>query len=177
MSAARRSRDEMDLYVLRHGLAGDRNSAGYSNDDERPLTAKGARRMARQVRGLRSLGVSIDVIVSSPLVRATQTAEIVHEGLEMTGRLVTSNALAPGGSPSQLVSRLATGYSSADDVMVVGHEPYLSSLISVLTTGDPEPVVRLRKGALCKLRLPAPRYGRCGWIEWSMTPKQMTNLA
>ena len=57
----------MDLYVLRHGLAGDRNSAGYSNDDERPLTAKGARRMARQVRGLRSLGVSIDVIVSSPL--------------------------------------------------------------------------------------------------------------
>ena len=167
----------MDLYVLRHGLAGDRNGAEYSNDDERPLTEKGVRRMARQVRGLRSLGISIDVIVSSPLVRAAQTAQIVHEGLEMTGRLVTSNALAPGGSPSQLISHLATGYSSADDVMVVGHEPFLTGLISVLTTGDPEPVVRLRKGALCKLRVPAPRYGRCGWIEWSMTPKQMTSLS
>ena len=167
----------MDLYVLRHGVAEDRGSAGYANDGERPLTAKGARRMARQVRGLRSLEVSIDVVVTSPLVRAVQTAEVVHEGLAVTGRLVTSNALAPGGSPSQLVSHLATGYSSADDVMVVGHEPYLSSLISVLTTGDPEPVVRLRKGALCKLRLPAPKYGRCGWIEWSMTPKQMVRLA
>ena len=167
----------MDLYVLRHGVAEDRNSAEYGTDTERPLTAKGMRRMARQVRGLRSLGLSIDVIVTSPLVRAAQTAEIVHEGLQTTSRLVTSNALAPNGSPSQLISHLATGYSSADDVMVVGHEPYLSRLISVLTTGDPEPVVRLRKGALCKLRLPAPRYGRCGWIEWSMTPKQMVGLA
>ena len=165
----------MDLYVLRHGVAEERG-AGYAGDGERPLTERGARRMVRQVRGLRSLDVSIGVVVTSPLVRAVQTAEIVHEGLQVTGRLVTSNALAPGGSPSQLISNLATGYSSTDDVMVVGHEPYLSSLISVLTTGDPEPVVRLRKGALCKLRLPAPRYGRCGWIEWSMTPKQMVNL-
>ena len=167
----------MDLYVLRHGVAADRSSAEYTNDDERPLTDKGVRRMARQVRGLHSLGVSIDVIISSPLIRAVQTAEMVHEGLRMNTRLVISNALAPNGSPSQLVSQLATGYSSAEDVMVVGHEPSLSSLISVLTTGNPEPVIRLRKGALCKLSLPAPRYGRCGWIEWSMTPKQMVNLS
>ncbi len=167
----------MDLYVLRHGLAGDRGSAEYTNDDERPLTPKGVRRMARQVRGLRSLGLSVDVIVSSPLVRAAQTAEIVHEGLQMTGRLVTSDALAPNGSPSRLVSQLATGYSSTGGVMIVGHEPYLSGLISILTTGNAEPVIRLRKGALCKLRLPAPRYGRCGWVEWSMTPKQMVNLS
>ena len=166
----------MDLYVLRHGVAEERG-AGYSNDGERPLTAKGVRRMTRQVRGLRALGVSIGVVVTSPLVRAVQTAEIAHEGLRVTGRLVTSNALAPGGSPSQLISSLATGYSTTDGVMVVGHEPDLSSLVSVLTTGDSEPVVRLRKGALCKLRLPAPRYGRCGWIEWSMTPKQMVSLA
>ena len=167
----------MDLYVLRHGVAEDRGGSGYASDGERPLTAKGVRRMARQVRRLRSLDVSIDVVVTSPLVRAVQTAEIVHEGLRVTGGLVTSNSLAPGGSPSQLISNLATGYSSTGDVMVVGHEPYLSSLVSVLTTGDPEPVVRLRKGALCKLRVPAPRYGRCGWIEWSMTPKQMMSLA
>ena len=167
----------MDLYVLRHGVAEDRSTAGYSSDDQRPLTAKGGRRMARQVRGLHSLGMSIDIILSSPLVRAAQTAKIIHEGLCMTGRLVSSSALAPNGSPSQLVRQLVTGYSSTDSVMVVGHEPYLSSLISILTTGNPEPVVRLRKGALCKLRLPAPRYGRCGWIEWSMTPRQMVNLS
>ena len=59
----------------------------------------------------------------------------------------------------------------------LGHEPYLSGLISLIVSGDPEPMIRLKKGALCKLRLFAARHGRCGWIEWSMTPRHMVKLA
>ena len=132
--------------------------------------------MARQVRGLISLGISLDVILTSPLVRAVETAEVVRQGLCASGQPVTSEALAPTGQPAALLEQIVTDYSSAGRVMVVGHEPYLSGLISVLATGDPAPVIRLKKGSLCKLRVPSPRYGRCGWIEWSLTPRQMVKL-
>ena len=165
----------MDLYVLRHGLAGVRSAATYPNDDLRPLTDKGRRRIARQARGLNSMGLSLDVMLSSPLARAVQTARIVHEGLDSPGRLVACDALAEG-NLERLMGQIAGQYSSADSVMVVGHEPDLSALVAVLTTGDPDPTVRFKKGALCKLRLSVPRYGRCGWIEWMLTPRQMVKL-
>ncbi len=166
----------MDVYVLRHGLANARDRLAYSDDDERPLTARGIRRMKRQARGMNSIGLSLDVIVTSPLVRAAQTAEIVHRRLDNPGELVTSAALAPSGYPRALIDEIATDYPSADSVMLVGHEPYLSALISLLVTGDTVPVIRLKKGALCKLRAPNLRYGRCGWIEWSLNPRQMVKL-
>ena len=166
----------MDVYVLRHGVAGDRDRLAYPNDEERPLTARGIRRMKRQARGLNSIGLSLDVIVTSPLVRAVQTAEIVHRRLDDPGELVTSAALAPSGDPRALIDEIATEHPSADSMMLVGHEPYLSALISLFVTGDTAPGIRLKKGALCKLRAPSLRYGRCGWIEWSMTPRQMVKL-
>jgi phosphohistidine phosphatase len=167
----------MDLYVLRHGLAAARGSVEYPYDADRPLTPKGTRRMVRQARGLNALGLSLDVILTSPLVRALETAEIVHRELDSPGRLVESEALAPMGHPAKLIDQLAMDYPSAGNVMIVGHEPYLSGLISLIVSGDPEPMIRLKKGALCKLRLFAPRHGRCGWIEWSMTPRHMVKLA
>lgn len=167
----------MDLFVLRHGIAGTRGSPEYPNDDERPLTPKGVRRMVDQVRGLNTLDVSLDVILTSPLVRAAETAKIVHQGLDNPGQLVTSDTLKPTGDPERLIEKLAMNYTSSSSVMIVGHEPYLSGLVSLLVTGDPEPAIRLKKGALCKLRIFAARYGRCGWIEWALTPKQMSRLA
>ena len=166
----------MNLYVLRHGLARERNGREYANDDERPLTAKGAKRMARQAKGLNALGLSMDVIVTSPLVRAVQTAEIVHGGLRKPGRLVTSGTLRPSEHPAALLEDLAAEYSSEDDVMVVGHEPYLSGLISVVVTGGHVPVIRVKKGSLCKLVVPRPGNGRCGWIEWHLTARQQIKL-
>ena len=166
----------MDLYVLRHGVAVDRGSPDCPSDYDRPLTPDGIRRMTRQVKGMSALGIALDAIVTSPLVRAVETAEIVHAGLPGSDRLVRSDALVPGGSPSELIEELSSGYRRDGSVMVVGHEPYLSSLVSVLVAEEPGPLIRLRKGGLCKLRVPSPRYGRCGWIEWSMTPKQMVRL-
>ena len=167
----------MDLYVMRHGLAGRRDAGRFPNDDDRPLTGKGRRQIVRQAKGLNAINLTLDVIVTSPLARSAQTAERVHRRLLSPGRLITSAALKPSAHPSALMDELATEHSSASSVMIVGHEPYLSQLISVLVAGEPRPLVRMRKGALCKLRIPSPRYGRCGWIEWSMTAAQMVKLA
>ena len=110
----------MDLYVLRHGLAAARGSVEYPYDADRPLTPKGTRRMVRQARGLNALGLSLDVILTSPLVRALETAEIVHRELDSPGRLVESEALAPMGHPAKLIDQLAMDYPSAGNVMIVG---------------------------------------------------------
>ena len=168
--------DEMDLYVLRHGLAEDRNYQKYPDDRERPLTRKGMARLARQVKGMNSLKITPEVVVSSPLTRAMQTAEIVLDGLAATCRLEVSDALAPSAYPQDIIDELARTRSSLASVMVVGHEPHLSSLVSLVSSGSPDAAIRLRKGGLCKLRIPILGTGRSGRIEWSITPRQMTRL-
>ena len=71
----------MNLYILRHGIAADRSSK-YPDDNLRPLTRKGIDRMRREAKGMSAIGIAPDVIISSPLVRAIQTAEIVQQWLE-----------------------------------------------------------------------------------------------
>ena len=167
----------MDLYVMRHGQAGRRDAGRFPDDDLRPLTGKGKRRVVQQAKGLNALNLSLDVIISSPLTRALQTAELVHRHLLSPGSLVVSDALRPTGRPADLVEEIATERASAASAMIVGHEPYLSGLISALVAGDAAPLIRMRKGAVCKLRLASPRYARCGWIEWSLTASQMVKFA
>ena len=167
----------MDLYILRHGVAEDRDVRKYPFDSDRPLTKKGIRRLVRQARAWNRMELSLDVIVSSPLVRAAQTAEVMQRELTQPCVLEFSDHLAPGGDQALLMDYLAEEHSTADGVMLVGHEPDLSSLASVLAAGSPFPVIRLKKGALCKLSLTVTRYSRCGWIEWALEPKQMARLA
>ena len=167
----------MILYVLRHGRADVRDALKYPDDGERPLTESGSLRLARQVDGLNSIGLRLDVVISSPLVRAVQTAQIVRERLSDPGRFAISESLAPGAHPYEMLDELSGGrWASGGRVMIVGHEPHLSVLVATVVTSSAEPVIRLKKGALCKLRVPCPRQGRCGWIEWHLTARQMVKL-
>jgi len=166
----------MDLYVLRHGQAGERDSQKYPDDRERPLTRRGIERLTRQVRGMKSLDICPDLIVTSPLVRAAQTAEVVQDGLSNKVQLEFSSGLVPWAEPREILGELGEAHATRDCVMVVGHEPHLSSLISLVSSGTLDCAIRLKKGALCKLRIPSLVPGRCGRIEWSLTPKQMTKL-
>ena len=166
----------MDVYVLRHGVADERDYRKYPDDNLRPLISKGVDKLVRQAKGLKAVGFCVDLVISSPLVRAVQTAEVVMAGLGMAGDLVYSEALAPEAHPYLFLEELASKYSTVDRVMVVGHEPHLSRFVSMVVTGDPNALIRLKKGALCKLRIPRPDGVRSGWLEWLMTPDQMIKL-
>ena len=163
----------MNLYILRHGIAAERG-AEYPDDGLRPLTLKGIRRMRREAKGMSAIGVAPDLIVSSALVRAIQTAEIVRQGLSEPPQTLTSNTLAPEAHPSQIIRELADDHSSLSGVMVVGHEPHLSSLVSYILTGRVSWLISLKKGALCSidLRLPSGR----GQLRWALAPRQLRAL-
>ena len=167
----------MDIFVLRHGRAGSWNPLRYPDDRLRPLTREGQARLGRQVPAMKAIGVCPEAIVSSPLIRALQTAQIIHEGLENSRPLATSETLTPGADPYDTLEELATEYASVASVMIVGHEPHLSGFTSVAVAGSHEPVIRVRKGALCKISLQPSAYGHTGWIEWSLTAGQMLKMA
>ena len=166
----------MDLYVLRHGRAEEPDGLKYPDDRERPLTLKGIERLAQQVKGMNSLGICPKLIVTSPLVRAVQTAEVFRKGLSGKGEIEFSNCLVPWAEPREILEELREAHAAEHSVMVVGHEPHLSSLISLVSSGTLNCAIRLKKGALCKLRIPTVGPGRCGRIEWSLTPKQISKL-
>lgn len=160
----------MNLYLLRHGLAVDR-TPGIKFDKDRPLTPQGQKKMRRLAVFLRKLGLSFDLILSSPFLRARQTAEIVAEVLDLSKRLEITTHLAPGQRPSEAIEELTRKGRGLDDVLLVGHEPDLSRLISILVTGKPGLALELKKGGLVKLEIGAMRPSRGATLQWLLPPK------
>ena len=165
----------LKLYLLRHGLAAQRGLRPGS-DAERPLTAKGRRKLGQVAQAMKDLGLSFDLILSSPYLRARQTAEIVAETLHADKRLRFSNALTPQGSFKELLSELQAAGPTARKVLLVGHEPYLSELSALLLSGETGLRLTFRKAGLCKLLIETLRPGRCACLEWLLTPKQMARM-
>ena len=148
----------MILYFLRHGKAG---SPQASNDDARQLTERGKRALRAAGPVWRRLNLRPDVVISSPLARAVQTAEIFCEA--MGGEPTIDDLLRPGASWGQLARALAQ-HPDARRVMFVGHEPDLSSAIVSLTGAAS---VRMRKGGLACLEFygtPEPGGGEIAWL-------------
>jgi phosphohistidine phosphatase len=167
----------MIISLLRHGIAAARGSPGYENDSERPLTAKGQRRTQRIGEGMLALGLSYDLILSSPYVRAKQTADAVAQVLKTPEGVQLSDALAPEGDPRQLLAALRNYDPERQDILLVGHEPYLSRLISTLLTGNQNLSVVMKKGGLCRLDVETLRFGRCARLVSLLTPRQLRRLA
>ena len=163
----------MNLFILRHGIAVERGTPGYTRDSERPLTAKGERRLWQVAEAMEALELSFDLVLPSPYVRARQTAMLIAEALEIPKRLQLSSALTPDGNFKDLIKFLNSRKPAPDDVLLVGHEPHLSGLISFLTTGKETHTVVMRKGGLARLSVEALTPGRCAVLEWLLTPKQM----
>jgi phosphohistidine phosphatase len=163
----------MELFLLRHGLAVERGTHGFEEDSSRPLTPKGRRQMRKIAAAMKQLAPDLDLVLSSPLVRAKQTAEIVARGLKLEKCLKFSNALAPGGTASVLLRQLQREKPAPGKVLLVGHEPDLSRLVSLFTTGGPYLELEFKKGGLCKLESGNLRPGKCAVFAWLITPKQM----
>jgi phosphohistidine phosphatase len=163
----------MDLYALRHGIAVEPGTPGYENDADRPLTPEGERKLRQIADAVGALELSVDLIFSSPYLRARQTAEIVASALGAHKKLELSDALAPAGSIKKLIELLKRREPSPGSVLLVGHEPYLSGLISLLVSGKESFAVAMKKGGLCKLTTESLKPGRCAVLQWLLTPKQM----
>ena len=163
----------MQILVLRHGIAVVRDDLDFENDAKRPLTPKGKRQLRQTADAMKKMGLRFDLILSSPHLRAKQTAEIVAESLKLKKRLKISGALAPDGSPQNLIRELNESKPAPESVLLVGHEPYLSCLISRLTTGGLDLAMDFKKGGLCKLEAGKLSYDRCATLVWLLTPKQM----
>jgi phosphohistidine phosphatase len=168
----------MNLYLLRHGIAVDRDPIGFPDDASRPLTLKGEERIRMICSALKSLELVFDGILSSPYRRASQTAEIVAGVLGARKRLEFRDELTPDGDPKALLRYISRLRPARENVLLVGHEPNLSGLISVLISGGPGSAIGLKKGGLAKLEIETElRHARCATLSWLMTPKQLTLLA
>ncbi len=141
----------MELYFLRHGLAGER-SEWQGDDDYRPLTEEGKAQTAREAAGLAKLGFVPDAILTSPLVRARQTADIVARELGIAARLATDERLGPGFGRKEL-RQIVSEHKAGEKLMLVGHEPDFSDVVGRLI-GDANVV--LKKGGLAIVELTDP---------------------
>lgn len=167
----------MQLFLLRHGPAVERDTRGFKDDAARPLTPKGRRQLRKTAAAMKKLERDFDLILSSPFLRAKQTAEIVAAALKLKKRLKFSNALAPGGAAAILLRQLARLKPAPGKILLVGHEPDLSRLVSLLVTGNLRLQLDFKKGGLCKLEVEKLRAGKCATLAWLLTPKQMKAMA
>jgi phosphohistidine phosphatase len=163
----------MNLYVLRHGIAVDPGTPGYEKDSERPLTPEGRHRLRQIAGAMKKMDLRFDLILSSPFLRAKQTAEIIAESLKLKKQIRFSDALTPDGNPKALIRQLNELKPVPENVLLVGHEPYLSQLIALLTVGETGVAIDLKKGGLGKLEAESLWLGRCATLAWLLTPRQM----
>lgn len=158
----------MDVFLLRHGKA-ERPSARIPSDYHRPLTVPGRREMEKVGRAIRKMGIRPDLLASSPLVRAAQTAEIVSGYL---GAAVDEwEVLKPEAPPAGAIKALED--AGADSVMLVGHEPHMSTLISQMIS-DGTASVSLKKGGLACVRTYMPGSAN---LRYVLTPKQLVMIS
>lgn len=161
----------MKLYLLRHGDAGERTAEGYTTDAARALTPKGNKRTRQLANALRQMEITFDTIYASPLIRAHQTAAIIARSLRLENQLRTAGPLAPDHALAEALQLIADVPPTAKAILLVGHEPQLSRLISHLCTGGPHLGLTLKKGGLCRLELSAGKTGPEATLEWLLSPR------
>jgi len=162
-----------DLYVLRHGIAVDPGTPGIA-EAERPLTAKGEKRISQIARGLRALDLRLDRIVTSPLARARFSAEIVARELDLLNLLEISNVLQAGTSAATVRRWLRE--RPEERLLIVGHNPTLSDLVSLLVLGSEHPsVCDLKKGGIAALTRSSASV-HLYEIAWIATPRLLRRL-
>jgi phosphohistidine phosphatase len=165
---------QRSLFIVRHAIAADRSDK-WPDDSKRPLTHEGAARMRKAADGLAALGVTPDAVITSPLVRAEQTADILLKSLGGDARLLTTPALAPGGSPAAVAEAIAA-LSKGRNIVLVGHEPGLGELAAWLV-GARQPLP-FKKGGACQIDVADwPAAPKAGTLMWFATPKMLRALA
>ena len=167
----------MELYLLRHGAAVEPGTKGYEVDADRPLVAKGRKQTRYAVAALKNLDISFDLILTSPLVRARETATLLSQSLKLSRCLELADELKPGSPAEKLIQRLTGRKATPKRVLCVGHEPDLGELASWLLTGTASERFPLKKGGLVRLDIPKLKAGQCAELIWWLTPQQIKLIA
>jgi len=165
----------IELYILRHAVAKSRDEWRGEDDSERPLTGKGEKEMWRVAKAMKKLGLSFDLILSSPFVRARRTAEIVCDVFKAGQKLKLTPALGADASPERFLKRIPKMVGSARKIVLVGHEPFLSELIALLLVREARALVKLSKGGLCKVTVESMRAPQ-PLLEWLLTREQLVAM-
>lgn len=163
----------LELYLIRHGLAAERGKE-WPDDSKRPLTPEGVARLRKSARGLNAIGITFDQIVTSPLVRTRQTADVFSEELKDHPAIATSDSLAPAGSSASVIQEISRHARKAR-VALVGHEPNLGELAAQLI-GARTPL-EFKKGGMCRLDFDMLPPKGTGLLRWFLTPKMLRQLA
>ncbi len=163
----------MRLLIIRHAIAEDLGADDDRDDAERRLTRRGRRRMRAAAAGLTNVIDHVDVLASSPLVRADQTAQIVSKafgGLHVTRIEVLAN------KPVRDVLRWVQGQAADATVALVGHEPQLGLLVSWLLSGEQRSFVKFRKGGACLLEFVRSVKAGRATLLWMLSPRALRKL-
>lgn len=160
----------MDLFILRHGKAG--KSSGGPDDAARALTRNGKEEINQVAQWMKEKKFSFDVIATSPLQRALETARIIASVLGQKDKLAAWDELAPGGDPDTVCYKAAQEGNEAM-VLIIGHEPGLSRLTSMIISGSPNGSIIISKGGLAKIRNYSFSTRPSGDLQWLLTPKQI----
>lgn len=164
----------MNLYLMRHAIAAEPDE--NIDDSQRSLTEKGQRKLTKIAHNLEKIDVKFELILTSPYLRTRQTASVVADVLKLKKKcVVESENLSPLGFADKLVEEINTT-EPVENLLLIGHEPFLSQLIGVLIVGDASLRIDLKKAGLCKLSTEQLTYGRCATLEWLLTPAQMAEI-
>ncbi len=165
----------MNLFFLRHAKAAAR-SRKWDPDGTRPLTREGEKRMFEVAKGMKSLDMSFDLIMTSPYIRAYRTAEILGEVFGAK-KVFETKSLLPEANPKEVIAEINEKFPILKRIVLVSHEPFMSRLISLLLCGMDTTSINMRKSGVCKLSIGKLTLGQCATLEWMMTPRQMARLA
>jgi phosphohistidine phosphatase len=164
----------IELYLVRHAIAAERGPT-YPDDRERPLTSEGVARFKQSVQGLKELEVELDLVLTSPLVRAVHTAELLVAGLTSKPRTEQLDVLAPGGRIPAILDAIAKFSKRYHQIALVGHQPELGDVAAKILHSVGE--IEFKKGAVCCIELDGAMPTGPGMLRWLMPPKALRKLA
>lgn len=166
----------MKLLIIRHGPAGDPEAwqAEGRDDRLRPLTPKGKKEVRKAATGLHQLVPTLDLLATSPWIRAAETARLV--GKEYGCEVTEIEALTSEQAPKDLAPWLH-GQRGKESVGLVGHEPHLGLLVGYLLSGKSASFIELKKGGACLVEMEDPSRAGSGILQWLLTNRELRRLA
>ena len=163
-----------ELIFFRHGIAVELSDPAVPSDEERPLTEEGIRKTREAAEGLKRLQINFDKLLTSPWLRASQTAGILADVLAL-GTPETLPELAGDHTPNELIEALAQ--QTGRHMLLVGHQPLLAETVAQLLSGEPKFQIDLKKSGVCAIEVDGMPPGAPATLLWMLTSKQLRMLA